>query len=213
MSTTTGAAITKPILCLDFDGVIHHYRRGWQDGTIYDDVTPGFFAWAFEAAKVFRLVIYSSRSKTEGGTAAMKFWLVEQYFKYSHGIHPSACDIFEFAHEKPPAFATIDDRAIRFEGDWSSRFLMPDRLRRFKTWIESPVAAPRNLPRAPRVCDIVQYFTENHGVCPAIVTSVGDGDKVNLQVLPDNNKIFFVAAVPRMVGDDTGPVGAWQPRT
>ena len=66
---------SKPILCLDFDGVIHDYREGWKGGDIYGEVTPGFWEWLFKAAKLFRIVVYSSRSKTEEAGQAMQAWL------------------------------------------------------------------------------------------------------------------------------------------
>ena len=126
----------KPILCLDFDGVIHSYEKGWQGGVIYGSVTPGFWEWAEQAAKLFKLVVYSSRSKDSEGVAAMSSWLIEERKKWraaggAHTVNDALS--FEFANEKPPAFLTIDDRAIQFDGRWDS--LDPAELRNFKPWM------------------------------------------------------------------------------
>lgn len=129
----------KPILCLDFDGVIHTYDRGWQSGEIYGEVTPGFWDWAVTAQEHFKLVIYSSRSKTEEGIKAMVSWLQtkhnnwrEETALYTNEDAPIID--FEFAHEKPPAFLTIDDRAIQFQGKWDIPELDPESLTKFKPW-------------------------------------------------------------------------------
>ncbi len=118
----------KPILCIDFDGVIHNYSRGWQDGVIYDNMTLGFTKWAIEAKEIFHLVIYSSRSKTPEGIAAMKEWFANEW----SDVEEIGVDDLEFASEKPPAFLTIDDRALTFEGSWEE--LDPSNLINFKPW-------------------------------------------------------------------------------
>jgi hypothetical protein len=127
----------KPTLCLDFDGVIHSYEKGWQDGVIYGSVTPGFFEWAEQAAKLFHLVIYSSRSKTEEGQQAMAAWLICQrkLWRVAGGMHETEGVLtFDFADQKPAAWLTIDDRAIHFKGDWTSPELQPATMRKFKPW-------------------------------------------------------------------------------
>jgi hypothetical protein len=140
----------KPILCLDFDGVIHRYSKGWQDGTIYDPITNGFSDWAIEATKLFKLVVYSSRSKTPEGIREMMNWFKDQlswmhctddgldkddeiYMRFLEAATASVLVLY-FAHEKPPAFLTIDDRCIRFTGVWGT-MLEPEHLRQFKPWI------------------------------------------------------------------------------
>ena len=128
----------KPILCLDFDGVIHRYDSGWQGETaIADDVTSGFFEWLDEAAQHFQIVIYSSRSKNPDAIEAMQFWLADQRKKWrdAGGVSPIADGApvpIEFAAEKPPAFLTIDDRALTFTGSWAD--FAPEKLRAFKPW-------------------------------------------------------------------------------
>lgn len=125
----------KPILAIDFDGVIHDYLNGWQGGVIYGNVTPGFFEWAEQAAQLFELVVYSSRSKTPEGIDAMMVWLYGQRKKWraDGGRHEIDAPLeFKFANEKPPAFLTIDDRCATFHGNWD--LLSPSALMKFKTW-------------------------------------------------------------------------------
>ena len=127
----------KPTLCIDFDGCIHAYRRGWLDGTIYDDVVPGFFEWAATAKQFFKLVIYSSRSKDMNQRMAMEAWLLVQYQKWAATEWDGHISVpeFEFANEKPAAWLTIDDRCIRFDGSWRMLGLEPERLLAFKPWM------------------------------------------------------------------------------
>jgi hypothetical protein len=116
--------MSKPILCIDFDGVIHSYEKGWQNGVIYGTPTPGFFEWAKQAQNYFQLMIYSSRSTGAEGIYAMRDWLAK---------YPESKEIdLEFAWEKPAAFLTIDDRALTFNGDWNA--FDPTELIRFKPW-------------------------------------------------------------------------------
>lgn len=127
----------KPTICIDFDGVIHSYERGWQDGAIYGEAVPGFFAWVEQVRSQFKLVIYSSRSKSDDGVTAMGLWLHEQRNKWINAggqRHPTQPLEIEFAHEKPSAWLTIDDRAIQFRGDWSDPALSAQSMRAFRPW-------------------------------------------------------------------------------
>lgn len=139
----------NPILCLDFDGCIHSYERGWQNGVIYGDVVPGFFDWAERAAKYFKLVIFSTRSRETKGRNEMINWLrTKAKERYAHSYvtfdvgQPPVLILqrdenqpieLEFVGEKPPAFLSIDDRTICFDGDWAG--LQPEELREFKPWM------------------------------------------------------------------------------
>lgn len=127
-----------PILCLDFDGVIHRYDSGWKGPlTISDDVTEGFFEWLDEATKHFKIVVYSSRSGEPGAIDAMMFWLADQRRKWRERGGKSPHEFgegvtLEFADTKPAAFLQIDDRALTFTGNWSD--FEPLALLAFKPW-------------------------------------------------------------------------------
>ena len=124
----------KKTICIDFDGVIHSYERGWQEGELYGTVTEGFFEWANEAQKKFNLVIYSSRSSNLEMIKKMKNWLLEQFLKQT-GLEMEIPK-WQFAEKKPPAWITIDDRCICFEGSWAALELQPNMIEDFKIgWI------------------------------------------------------------------------------
>jgi len=132
----------KPILCLDFDGVLHSYTSRWQGPDIIpDEPTPGMVEFLAKAIDAFDVRVYSSRSNHDGGRAAMRAWLrmhVLRHFDCEFHQSSSAdldkvlkilCNIF-FAEGKPEAFLTIDDRALCFTGKWPSI----ESLLAFKPW-------------------------------------------------------------------------------
>lgn len=112
------------IICVDFDGVIHSYESGWQGAdVISDEPVPGAFAWLeMLLANGLDVHIYSSRSSQWDGIKAMQNWFQNQGFKLT--------DYLKFPKEKPPAFLTIDDRCICFEGTFPNI----DTIKNFKPW-------------------------------------------------------------------------------
>jgi hypothetical protein len=125
----------KPILCVDFDGVIHSYTTPWKDAvTIPDPPVKGALKWLWKATEWWDIHIYSSRSKEEAGRQAMADWM--RYYAEKEWEDSSFAKMFAsaftFDHEKPAAFLTIDDRCVCFEGDWSE--LDACELTQFKPW-------------------------------------------------------------------------------
>ena len=122
--------MSKPILCLDFDGVIHSYTSLWKSADIIPDPpVPGAFDFIAEAVGHFRVVIFSSRSHQPGGIEAMKDWLCANT-EIGFRDKPRWIDQIEWPTEKPSAMLTLDDRAITFIGQWPSI----ESLLAFKPW-------------------------------------------------------------------------------
>jgi hypothetical protein len=126
--------VNKPILCLDFDGVIHSYKSGWKGAdSIPDGPVPGALAFIKAASEHFRVAIFSSRTNQPGGLDAMQIWLFNMAV---NGGFPEVLDEpswlhdIEWPREKPAAFLTIDDRALTFRGIWPD----PVELLDFRPW-------------------------------------------------------------------------------
>ncbi len=103
-----GILVRRQTICLDFDGVVHSYRSGWQGETSIPDPPIHGTGDAIEfMRKHYRVVIHSARCATEEGRNAIAAWLAK------HRI-----EVDEICEHKPPALVYIDDRAIRFQGNW-----------------------------------------------------------------------------------------------
>lgn len=118
----------KKIILLDFDGVIHSYKSGWKGaGVIPDPPVDGAieFIRTLINDKDYEVCIYSSRSKQEGGIDAMINWLKENALTNLELLE------IRFPKQKPAAFITVDDRAICFDGDFST---LKDKIDNFIPW-------------------------------------------------------------------------------
>lgn len=138
--------MSKPILCLDFDGVIHSYASGWKGAdTIPDPPVDGAMKFIWDATEHFSVAIYSSRSNQLGGLPAMKAWL-SHHFKAYWNTHATQADDklsdIQWPTEKPAAFITLDDRAITFDGTWPPI----EALKSFQPWNKRPFGATGEFP-------------------------------------------------------------------
>lgn len=132
--------MSNPIICVDFDGVIHSYISGWKGvSNIPDPPVDGAIDWIMDHLPCPDAIcaiapryegpevqIYSSRSRSWFGRRAMKKWFIK------HGLHPAYIreNILKFPAKKPPAYLTIDDRAICFNGT----FPTTEEMMSFRTW-------------------------------------------------------------------------------
>lgn len=140
--------MSKPILCVDFDGVIHSYSSGWQGATaIPDPPVPGALRWLLRASEWWDVQVYSSRTKEPGAVPAMREWMrMWAVAEFCTGVYdeklrgyPTVAwvdtefmPLIKFPEQKPAANLTIDDRAICFDGVWDT--LDPQALLGFKPW-------------------------------------------------------------------------------
>jgi hypothetical protein len=99
-------------IAVDFDGVIHAYSKGWQDGTIYDEPLPGALTSLRVLMQHAAVFIHTSRQAEQVVT-----WLVERGMPCRIGFDGEFWNergLLLVTNRKLPAAAYIDDRAIRF---------------------------------------------------------------------------------------------------
>jgi hypothetical protein len=188
---------SKKTLCIDFDGVLHSYTSGWQGAVnVPDEPVAGAMKFIWDATQHFRVCIFSSRSNQPGGIRAMQDWLRKHFMEY-WGTHAVQADDklaeIEWPTEKPPAFVSIDDRAITFTGVFPSI----SELKGFKPWNkheEADLAARHVLLAAPDLLAACKALVELYDIRTQVICD-GLDDVINYDA-----SVLVLAAIAKAEG-------------
>lgn len=112
-------------VAFDFDGVIHKYSKGWQDGSIYDEVNVD----VLDIINTLMMnnipcIIMSTRDPQQ-----IIDWWNEQGFDIKtkvldfNTVFYNDCDYLGITNRKIAAQLYIDDRAYRYTGQNTDEFL------------------------------------------------------------------------------------------
>lgn len=132
--------VKRYAIAIDFDGVIHQYDKGYQDGTLYGDPKLGAFDAIKQLLEKYNVFILSTR--TPGHIAA---WLLKHDAPFEFDIIPDIDETPEIAsypfydrqgvvgitQRKLAAIRYVDDRAVEFDArngdEWS--FILPELMK------------------------------------------------------------------------------------
>ena len=107
----------RPVIAVDFDGVIHGYSEGWKDGSIYDEPMPGCKNALDILAKKYYILIWSTRNYDRVIKGEAQSNQVEDIKAYLEKYQISYDEIYTDPN-KPMCELFIDDNAYRFDKDW-----------------------------------------------------------------------------------------------
>lgn len=124
MKKFPGTDFVKTI-AVDFDGVIHKYSRGWQDGSIYDDPMPGSYEGLLSLMENYAVFIHTTRDPASvAGWIAARFG-IDCFIEEDLDTHEISLgknnsfwtekDKLLVTNRKLVAIAYIDDRALKFD--------------------------------------------------------------------------------------------------
>ena len=106
----------KRTILLDLDGVLNEYIGGFDENFIQKP-KEGVEDFLKQLSSNFEMILFTTRDKSK----ALE-WLIEnkleQYFK-------------EITNEKKLSWLIVDDRCLKFEGDYNRLF---EQIKNFKPW-------------------------------------------------------------------------------
>lgn len=103
----------KKTVCLDFDGVCNLYTRWKGEDELFEPQPHlGDFISILISRDGYRVAIFSTRPPEK-----LKAWFLK-HFPWAWLINSIDSGLIFFPTTKPPAICYVDDRAIRFDGDF-----------------------------------------------------------------------------------------------
>lgn len=111
----------RKTIVFDFDGVIHKYSKGWQDGSIYDEPVEGIKEAINELHKTYDITVVSTRCRELSGQIAVQRWLDDHHIEVD-------C----VTSIKVPALVYVDDRGLTF--DPANVKDLVYQIKSFQTW-------------------------------------------------------------------------------
>ena len=154
-------------IAFDFDGVIHKFRRGWQNGEIYDDINRDILYLIKDLLDEGHIVfILSSRSRFK----------IKRFFKQHKSIIPFEFETFSIfkkfwtkkgvcgiCNHKAVFDVVIDDRALNFN---PTHGLLKERILSFKPAVypkEDAVSGSRFQLAYAEYWDMVKDIIDEEG--------------------------------------------------
>lgn len=119
----------KKTICIDFDGVIHDYSKGWQGEDVFGNmITNADIGTSILKKKGWTIIIFTTRKKS----SKLEKWLKDNNITYDYiNENPDQPDN---TSGKIIADVYLDDRGICFSGTWNEWFIRE--ILDFKPWQE-----------------------------------------------------------------------------
>ena len=113
-------------VCFDFDGVVHKYSRGWQDGSIYDEYNKNILDLMLLLQKLEIPIFICSTRKPE---QIINWWNKQGFWSEAIKISDDTAfwkdlKFVGVTNRKLPAQLYIDDRAYKYTGQTVKEFIL-----------------------------------------------------------------------------------------